>query len=473
MAVDSAQVDLWRTAPTETQNPEFKEAKTGYDLNKTYEYCVAIANEGGGHLVLGVSNTPPREVVGTTAANDPVGMAQKLFRKLGFRVDVDAVDHPDGRVVVFSIPSRPVGTAYSLEGKYLMRSGESLVPMSEDQLRRIFAEGEPSWLEQPAATGLTAEDVVSLLEVETYFELSGLAEAAGTPEHVDRLLQDRLIDQSDGRFSIRRMGALLLARNLADFPDLERKAPRLVVYDGKSKLSTRLEEKMSQGYAVGFRSLVHSVVAQLPQNEIIEDALRRQVKLVPDDVVRELVANALIHQDFNVGGSSVMIEVYDDRVDFSNPGEPVVDVSRFIDSYQSRNERMASIMRRFGICEEKSSGIDRVVHAVEAYQLPAPEFRVSGGRTVATVYGHKPFDDMDRSDRVRACYQHCVLKYVMGEFMTNSSLRERFGLPLNKQVVTSQVISIAVDEGWVCPDARVGGSKKYARYLPCWAVDTH
>jgi ATP-dependent DNA helicase RecG len=472
MAVDSAQIDLWRTAPKETQNLEFKEAKTGYGLNKTYEYCVAIANEGGGHLVLGVSDTPPREVVGTTAANDPVGMAQKLFQKLGFRVDVEAVTHPDGRVVVFTIPSRPVGTAYNLEGKYLMRSGASLVPMSEDQLRRIFAEGEPSWLEQPAATGLSPEDIMSLLDAETYFELSGLQEAAGVREHVDRLLQDRLIDQSDGVFSIRRMGALLLARDLANFPDLERKAPRVVVYNGTSKLDTRLEETVSEGYAVGFQDLVRTVVAQLPQNEIIKDALRRRVKLVPDDVVRELVANALIHQDFTVGGSSVMIEVYDNRVDFSNPGEPIVEVSRFIDAYQSRNERMANIMRRFGICEEKSSGIDRVVHTVEAYQLPAPEFRVSGGRTIATVFGHKPFDDMDRSDRVRACYQHCVLKYVMGEFMTNSSLRERFGLPLNKQVVTSQVISTAVDEGWVCSDARVGRSKKYARYLPCWAVDS-
>ncbi len=473
MAVDPAQIDLWRSAPQEAQNLEFKEAKNSFDQTKLYEYCVALGNEGGGHLLLGVADKPPRQVVGTKAAGNPIGMAEKLFQKLGFRVDVEEVNHPDGRVVVVTIPPRPTGTAYHLEGKYLMRSGESLVPMSEDQLRRIFAEGEPSWLEQPALTGVCAEDVVSLLDVTTYFKLSRLPESSGTREHIDRLLQDRLVDETEGTFSIRRMGAILLAKNLADFPDVERKAPRVIVYEGRSKLKTRLEETLTEGYAVGFQGLVRTVVSQLPQDEIIEDALRREVKLVPDVVVRELVANALVHQEFGLGGTSVMIEVYENRVDFSNPGRPVVDVTRFIDGSQSRNERMAGLMRRFGICEEKSSGIDRVVHTVEAVQLPAPEFRALDNHTVVTVFGHKLFDEMDRPERVRACYQHCVLKYVMGEFMTNSSLRERFGLPLRKQVVTSQVISAAVDDGWICPDARVGGSKKYARYLPCWAVDAH
>jgi len=144
------QVDLWRSLPTETEVLEFKEAKNQFDNEKLYSYCVAIANEGGGHLILGIKNVIPRIVVGTNAFKNPMEMATKLFEKLGFRVDVEVVAHPEGRVVVFQIPSRPRGTAFHLEGAYLMRSGESLVPMSEDRLRRIFAEGEPNWLEEPA-----------------------------------------------------------------------------------------------------------------------------------------------------------------------------------------------------------------------------------------------------------------------------------------------------------------------------------
>jgi predicted HTH transcriptional regulator len=341
--------------------------------------------------------------------------------------------------------------------------------MSEDQLRRIFSEGEPGWLEQYSVNRLTVDEVVGLLDVPTFFKLLDLPAPQSNEAAVQRLVDERLADKVDGSYSIRRMGALLLARDLSAFPDVERKAARVVVYDGTSKLKTKLEQVGTKGYAVGFQGLVGFVGSQLPQNEVIEDALRREVKLVPDDVVRELVANALIHQDLTVGGTSVMIEVYDNRVEISNPGEPIVEVARFIDGYQSRNERMAGLMRRFRICEEKSSGIDRVVATVEAFQLPAPDFRGSGGRTIVTIFGHKPFDEMDRADRIRACYQHCALKYVMGETMTNQSLRARFGVPDSKNVVISQAIAAAVSEGLIMPDERVGSSRKFARYLPYWA----
>lgn len=463
------QIDLWRKSPSEHQRLEFKEAKTQLDNRKLYEYCVALANEGGGRLLLGVSDKPPREVVGTQAFRDPVAMAEKLFKAIGFRVDIEEVAHPDGRVLVFHIPSRPRGTAYHLDGKYLMRSGEALVPMSEDQLRRIFAEGEPDWLEEHSKTSLDAQQVVESLDTQTLFELLKLPYPTKRTGVIDRLLYERLIDEINGRYAIRRLGAMLLAKRLDDFSDLVRKAPRVVVYTGTSKLETRLDQTGMKGYAVGFQGLVRFIMGQLPQNEVIEDALRKEMKLVPEVVIRELVANALIHQDLSVGGASVMIEVYSNRVQISNPGEPVVPVERFIDGYQSRNERLADLMRRFGICEEKSSGIDRVVQAAEVYQLPAPDFRAGHKRTFVTIYGPKPFEQMDRDDRVRACYQHCALKWVMSERMTNQSLRERFHLPESKAAIASQVIAATIEAGSIKPDESIGGSRKFARYLPFWA----
>ena len=126
-------------------------------------------------------------------------------------------------------------------------------------------------------------------------------------------------------------------------------------------------------------------------------------------------------------------------------------------------------MRRMRICEERSSGIDKVVQTAEAFQLPAPEFRAGFRRTEVVVHGHRAFDDMDRADRVRACYQHCVLRWVMSERMTNQSLRERFRLPEAKSATVSQVISATIDEGLIKPDEAVGSSKRLARYLPHWA----
>lgn len=469
MATTPQQIDLWRSASSEHQRLEFKEAKNQYDNRKLYEYCVALANEGGGHLLLGVADAPPRAVVGTAAFNDPVAMAEKLFEAVGFRVDIEAVAHPDGRVLVFHIPSRPRGTAYHLDGKYLMRAGEALVPMSEDQLRRIFAEGGPDWVEEHSKTGLDGQQVVELLDTQAFFELLKLPYPTDRAGVLERLAAERLIDSEGGGYSIRRIGALLLAKRLADFDDLSRKAPRVVVYNGTSKLDTKLDRTATKGYAVGFQALVRFVMGQLPQNEVIEDALRKEVKLVPEVAIREVVANALIHQDFSMTGVSVMVEIYSNRVEISNPGEPLVPVDRFIDGYQSRNERVADLMRRMHICEEKSSGIDRLVQAAEAFQLPAPAFRVGLRRTIVVIFGPKSFEDMDRDDRIRATYQHCCLRYVLSEKMTNQSLRERFRLPEKKTESVSRAIRDTVDAGKIKLKDPEQTSLRYRDYIPFWA----
>jgi ATP-dependent DNA helicase RecG len=220
---------------------------------------------------------------------------------------------------------------------------------------------------------------------------------------------------------------------------------------------------------VGFEDLVEFVHAAAPQNRYIEQAVREEVKMFPKQAIRELIANALIHQDFLMSGTSVMIEMYADRVEISNPGLPPIKVERFIDEYRSRNERLADFMRRLGICEEKGSGVDKVVSAVEMYQLPAPDFRVGELRTTAVLFAHQQFPAMSKADRVRACYQHCVLQYVSGRRMSNQSLRERFGLPESKAATVSLVMGSAKDAGLIKADDSESSSTRYARYLPFWA----
>jgi ATP-dependent DNA helicase RecG len=126
-------------------------------------------------------------------------------------------------------------------------------------------------------------------------------------------------------------------------------------------------------------------------------------------------------------------------------------------------------MRRMGICEEKSSGVDRVIQAAEVFQLPAPDFRAGFRRTVVAIYGPRTLENMDREDRIRACYQHCALKWMMSDRMTNQSLRERFHLPKSKAAITSQIIAATIDSGLIKPDEKAGTSRKCAGYLPFWA----
>lgn len=469
MSTTPAQIDLWLSSPSEHQRLEFKEAKTQLDNRKLYKYCVALANEGGGHLVLGVSDKSPRTVVGTSAFNNPVDMAAKIFQAVGFRVDIEEVHHSDGRVLVFHIPARPPGTAYHLEGAYLMRSGEELVPMSEDQLRRIFAEGQPDWLSQPALTDCGADQVVQLLDTQSYFDLLDLPYPVNRAGVLERFEGEKLIELRERGWSITRLGAILFAKQIEQFDHLARKAPRVIVYDGKSKLQTRLDKPFTKGYAAGFAGLLEFINGLIPANEIIEQALRREVKMFPEIAVRELVANALIHQDFTEVGASVMIEIYADRLEISNPGAPSIPPDRFIDGYQSRNERLADLMRRLRICEEKGSGVDKVIQAVEAFQLPAPDFRVGVRRTSALLFAYKDFEEMDRNDRIRACYQHCCLRYVMNERMTNQSLRSRFKLSEKKTESVSRVIRDTVEAGQIKLADPHQTSTRYRSYLPFWA----
>ena len=351
-------------------------------------------------------------------------MTAKLFRAVGFRVDIEEVMHPDGRVVIFNIPGRPRGTAYAHEGAYLMRVGEELHPMTEDQLRNIFAEGQPDWLERAAESGLTGQDVVQSLDTQAYFDLLDLPYPTDQQGVLAKLESERLIESKENGFDVLNIGAVLLAKDMRTFASVFRKSARVVLHKTHSKLETISDLTGNKGYAVGFRGLIRYIMTQLPQNEVIVDALRKESKLVPEVVIRELVANALIHQDFNESGTSPIIEIYSDRVEISNPGEPIVPVERFIDGYQSRNERLADLMRPFGICEEKSSGVDRVIESAEVLQLPAPDFQAGLRRTSVIIYGPRSFKQMDRIDRARACYQHCVLQYVCLLY-TSPSPRDR------------------------------------------------
>jgi len=468
MSTSLQELERWIGAPRESEHLEFKEAKNQFDSMKLFRYCVAIANEGGGELILGVSNQIPRKVVGSNAFPNTADIAERIYSKLRFRVDVEEFVHPDGRVIIFHIPSRPKGTAYQFEGAYLMRSTEDTVPMSEDRLRHIFEEGKPDWLLRLAKEHCTADDVVRLLDTQGYFDLLKLTYPTTREAVLERFEQEKLIQKKDGSWAITNLGAILFAKKIDEFDILSRKAPRVIVYEETSKLKTRLDKPGTKGYAVGFEGLIEFISGQTPTNEVIQNALRTEKKMFPEIAIRELVANALIHQDLNESGP-IMIEIYSDRMEITNPGRPFIPTDRFIDEYQSRNERLADLMRRIGICEEKGSGVDKVIYATEVYQLPAPDFRVGERHTTVVLFSHKSFEEMDRKDRIRACYQHCCLRYVMNQLMTNQSLRDRFKLPEDKTATISQVISDAVEANLIKLDDSATASRRYARYLPFWA----
>ncbi|WP_417731176.1 protein kinase domain-containing protein [Rosistilla oblonga] len=327
------------------------------------------------------------------------------------------------------------------------------------------------WLDRPAIARVASEEVISLLDTQAYFDLLKLPYPETRADVLSLLASEAAILPAGSNWDITNLGALLFAKRLDAFgPRISRKAARFIAYDGVNKLKTKTDVPGTRGYAVGFEALVEFVHNAAPKNEYLEVAIREEFKMFPKQALRELIANAMVHQDFSIDGTALRIEMYDDRVEISNPGVPAIPADRFIDEDLSRNETMADLMRRLGVCERKGSGVDKVVDAAEVFQLPAPDFRVGNVRTTAVLFAHQDFTDMSKSARIRACYQHCVLQFISGKRMSNQSLRERFGLNNSGSgsATASQIIAAAKEKNLVKLDEEGAGSLRYARYVPGW-----
>lgn len=162
--------------------------------------------------------------------------------------------------------------------------------------------------------------------------------------------------------------------------------------------------------------------------------------------------------------------MFDDRMEITNPGRPLINPLRFIDEPpQSRNETLAAFMRRVNICEERGSGIDKVIHAVEAWQLPAPDFIETERHTRIYLYAPRTFRQMSSKDRTRACYQHVCLMYVFNQAATNASLRKRFSFEDEDYKIVSKIINDTTKEGMIKPYDPENRSRRHARYVPYWA----
>lgn len=422
----------------------------------------------GDHAIVGTRFNPRAAKVGNEELEN--WLLKLLTPKIHFRFYEVTVD---GRSIVLLEIERAFRHPVQFQGQEFIRVGSYKkrlkdFPERERALWRIF-DCMP-FEKGIAAEHIPSDEVLQLLDYPAYFHLLKLP----LPENRDGILKaladDSLVCPCDaGGWNITNLGAILFAKGLEDFHSLRRKAIRVIQYRGASRVETLKEHVGIKGYASDFEGLIGFINGVLPSNEVIEQALRKTVPRFPELAVRELVANALIHQDFFVTGVGPMVEMFEDRIEITNPGAPLVDTQRFVDTPpKSRNEVLASLMRRIGICEERGSGWDKVVFQTELYQLPAPLAEVTGDHTRVVLFAPRPLSQMDKADRVRAVYLHACLRFVNREYLTNTSVRERFGIEPQNLAVASRLIREAVDAGVIVPyDA--DAAPKLMRYIPVWA----
>lgn len=322
---------------------------------------------------------------------------------------------------------------------------------------------------QTAALGLTGEEVLSQLNTDLYRRSFGIPQSASSDQMLHRFEGDHLITvYDDGTYGVTNLGALLFANNLDDFPTVSRKALRVIKYEGLSLIAASRSRTFADGYAQ-LDMMLEYVETLLPQQEVIEGATRKTRQAYPHIALRELCANMLIHQDLSITGAGPIISIFDDRIEFTNPGRSLVDIPKLLnDPPHSRNEHLAQLARRLGLCEEAGSGWDKVVLACEAERLPAPEAEEPGDNVRVTMVRALPFRNLTMEQRIDSTYWHACIRYAQRLPMTNSSLRDRFGLPVGSSSQISRLIGECLDRGIInIEDPNAG--KRYAAYVPNWA----
>lgn len=477
-----ALIDDLRSHLSENSLVEFKENNCDKEL--IGKLCSALSNaaridnadvayvlwgiRSSDHEIVGTQFSPDEKTVGNQVFQ--FWLAQKLKPSIAFAFRT--VDHPSGRLVVLEIPAA-TSAPVEFEGTAYIRIGSATPKLSDypDRFHQLIDNIRPyAWEKGIAKSFVTDDEVLDLIDYPAYFKLTSQRLPDNRAGIFERLHADQLIFRDVGRhWKISNMGAILFASNLEQFDiSLSRKAVRLIAYDGKNKAATvKHRRDILKGYANGFEELINSINTLLPKNEHIGAVFRQIQQRFPEVAIRELIANALIHQDMTIRGTGPQVELFSDRLEITNPGASLIQTDRMIDlPPRSRNEALASLMRRMNICEEQGSGLDKVIISIELFQLPAPKFQATDNAMQIILYSPRPFADMTPAERIRACYQHAVIKYLSGDRMKNSSLCERFGIDSKNAAQASNVIKLALDDGKI---KAADPDHPRAGYVPCWA----
>jgi ATP-dependent DNA helicase RecG len=467
-----------RPVPHEVNELDWK-ASLSEDKDRLSEHLMAFANyPDGGSLVFGIVDT-----------GQPIGIEQSevaqiinTLANLGrdsveppIAIDHAVIDFEGVNLLLVHVPEQTVKPVHR-RGKTIeqtwVRSGGTTRKASRQEVGALMLNSaSPRWEELRASQLLSVDSVIEKLDITTIAKLLERPLPNET-EELNRWLLDEGLVVADGRgFYITNFGAIASARKLDDFGILERKRIRVIRYRGTNKVDTIDETPGNRGYAVGFEGLIGYLKRALPHSEVIQQSLRTEVSVYPEIALRELIANALIHQDFTVTGAGPMVEIYDDRIEVTNPGTllPGKRPDRLIGTTpESRNEQLASSFRRYRICEERGTGFQKVVRAIELFGLPPLVFTLQENAFRVTLYAPRKFSEMSQTERVEACYQHAVLQYLSSSTLTNSTLRVRFKLHEKNRNQITNLIGDAVTSGRIKRKDE-GNGKKFAEYLPYWA----
>lgn len=350
----------------ENEHLEFKDwrGSISFDGDEKFEnrnkcilsYCVAIGNEGGGYLIIGVDDKGQIIGTGNSLADD---FKKKVFDKTKQKVEVFEVYDEERKVLVIGIPSRPVGTILEFGNTRLMRIGESLEKMTQQQERYILLEGQDDWSAKTNQANSQDIDTAALLELRRMYtekrpeiQIEGLSDI--------QVLSDLNL-MKHGKYTNACM-LLIGSRGYLDnsLADAE------ICFEYKNN-SDDIQYVDRVNYRESFiflaRKIWDKIYSRQQIHQIQEGLFRTDIPAYSEETFREAFFNAIIHRDYNQNGS-IYITQSPQGIKISNPGGFPFGITQenIIDAQPSpRNRLLAETAEKvFKGVERAGQGADKI-----------------------------------------------------------------------------------------------------------------
>ena len=436
------QLQRWLGDP-EDERLEFKEAKTQFDSDRLTRYCVALANEGGGHMVLGVSDKFPRRVVGTQAFRDLAALKRNQSQRVRLRIDATEFDHADGRVVVITVPSRPIGNPIEYRGAYWMRRGEDLVAMSADALKQIFDEGQPDYSAEICrnATLVDLDEVAIEKLRELWLASSGNAALKGMD--AAQLLEDAELT-INGQVTY---AALILLGSHKGLGRHLAQAETIFEYrSSEANIAYGQRREFRQGFLT-FIDELWELINLRNEVHLFQDGLfRHEILTFNEAAVREAILNALAHRDYRLGGS-IFVRQFPRKLEIVSPGgfPPGITAENLLWRQAPRNRRVAGAMAKCHLVERSGQGVNLMVEICVQESKALPDYGDSDDHQVSLILNGEVQDDSFLSF-LEKVGSETLADFTTDDFLLLDAIHQEAAIPDRLQGRLSALLNLGVIE---------------------------
>ena len=366
---------------------EFKSATGGFHFEELIKYCVAVANEGGGKILLGISDKRPRQVLGTQAFQEPGRTEAGLFERLHRRIPVEEYFHEAKRLLIIHVPGRNPGEAWQHDGRFWMRAGDALVPMTSEQLRAIHAEGEPDFSAQTCAKSTLSDlDPKALAAFRArWSKKSGNARILSWAD--EQVLADaELLDGGKLTYA-----ALILCGTRSALGRHLAAAEVIFEYRSMEAAGPAQERHEFREGLLGFHDQLWDLINKRNDRQSYQDGFFRfELPTFDEMPVREAELNAVCHRDYRANGS-VFVRQFARRVEVISPGglPDGITPENILELQQPRNRRLAEAFAKCGLVERAGQGMNLIFERAIRHSKPLPEFTGTSPREVRlTLHGN-------------------------------------------------------------------------------------